>query len=345
MGSLETDGGLSTVNTERDESGVRDGPDMNTRISPALLLTALTACQAQHREQQPPYLDSITIQDSCQFSLCGPHYTQEFLQGSLPKVGSCSGNCNLLAINLVSNKFTRDWLWSNCASMCNSKYDFETHREYKSRFVCMEKCHKSYQSLSPHHNLARYCAKVSCPSSGHHHQMDCFTDCAEHVHTRVDEVDWKSWGLALAGQCQAEEDKLACADNLIWTKITSSHGVNRTGRLSGSCRETLCEGELACSRLCLNTALALPTHSRNLWLICGQSEQCKNNKTGKIDCVEKCVEQEIEKEKLRQEKIELEKRRLQEQRRQQALLSGATSPSISFRTAITILTVAGSLSF
>ena len=80
-GSLETDGGLSTVNTERDESGVRDGPDMNTRISPALLLTALTACQAQHREQQPPYLDSITIQDSCQFSLCGPHYTQEFLQG------------------------------------------------------------------------------------------------------------------------------------------------------------------------------------------------------------------------------------------------------------------------
>ena len=89
------------------------------------------------------------------------------------------------------------------------------------------------------------------------------------------------------------------------------------------------------------------------------------------------MEQEIEKEKLRQEKIELEKRRLQvgsvlnakqrvsliyiyetpviyervscysfqEQRRQQALLSGATSPSISFRTAITILTVAGSLSF
>ena len=90
------------------------------------------------------------------------------------------------------------------------------------------------------------------------------------------------------------------------------------------------------------------------------------------------MEQEIEKEKLRQEKIELEKRRLQvgsvlnakqrvsliyicirllsymseshgysfqEQRRQQALLSGAASPSISFRTAITILTVAGSLSF
>ena len=52
--------------------------------------------------------------------------------------------------------------------------------------------------------------------------MDCFTDCAEHVHTTVDEVDWKSWGLALAGQCQAEEDKLACADNLIWTKITRS---------------------------------------------------------------------------------------------------------------------------
>ena len=52
--------------------------------------------------------------------------------------------------------------------------------------------------------------------------MDCFTDCAEHVHTTVDEVDWKSWGLALAGQCQARGDKLSCADNLIWTKITRS---------------------------------------------------------------------------------------------------------------------------
>ena len=28
------------------------------------------------------YLDSFTIQDSCQFSLCGPEYSQEFLLGN-----------------------------------------------------------------------------------------------------------------------------------------------------------------------------------------------------------------------------------------------------------------------
>ena len=30
-----------------------------------------------------PYLDSFTIQDSCQFNLCGPEYSQEFLQGEI----------------------------------------------------------------------------------------------------------------------------------------------------------------------------------------------------------------------------------------------------------------------
>merc|ERR1712045_975393 len=104
--------------------------------------------------------------------------------------------------------------------------------------------------------------------------------------------------------------------------------------LTSTCRETVCQDNLACSRLCLNTALALPQQSRNLWVICGQSEQCKNNKNGKINCVEKCVEQEIEKERLRQEKVELEKRRLQEQRRQQALLSGAAPATISLGTII-----------
>lgn len=34
-------------------------------------------------ESQGPYLDSFTIQDSCQFSLCGPEFSQEFLQGKM----------------------------------------------------------------------------------------------------------------------------------------------------------------------------------------------------------------------------------------------------------------------
>ena len=54
------------------------------KIISVILVTALSAVQAQlgdHQQVQAPYLDSITVQDSCQFSLCGPQYTQEFLEG------------------------------------------------------------------------------------------------------------------------------------------------------------------------------------------------------------------------------------------------------------------------
>ena len=54
------------------------------KIISVLLVTALSAVQAQlgdRQQVQAPYLDSITVQDSCQFSLCGPQYTQEFLEG------------------------------------------------------------------------------------------------------------------------------------------------------------------------------------------------------------------------------------------------------------------------
>ena len=113
----------------------------------------------------------------------------------------------------------------------------------------------------------RYCAKVSCPASGETHQIDCFTSCASHVQRTVDEVDWKSWGLALAAQCQtgqAGQDKLACADRHTWSKLTSSHGLNGTEPLSSTCREVICQSDLSCSRLCLNTALALPAHTRSV---------------------------------------------------------------------------------
>ena len=105
---------------------------------------------------------------------------------------------------------------------------------------------------------------MSCPASGETHQIDCFTSCAEHVTRRVDEVDWKSWGLALAAQCQAGQDKLACADRQTWSKLTSSHGLNSSEPLSSSCREEICQNDLSCSRLCLNTALALPAQTRSI---------------------------------------------------------------------------------
>ena len=33
------------------------------------------------------YLDSFTVQDSCQFNLCGPEYSQEFLLGQCKHIG------------------------------------------------------------------------------------------------------------------------------------------------------------------------------------------------------------------------------------------------------------------
>ena len=89
--------------------------------------TAQTASQPVLMEQ-PAYLDSYQVEDSCQFNLCGPEYSGEFMAGQAPRVGSCSGDCHLLAINLNSNKFHKEFLWSNCASMCADKYPVTNHK-------------------------------------------------------------------------------------------------------------------------------------------------------------------------------------------------------------------------
>merc|ERR1719233_2170826 len=158
------------------------------------MLIILILCYAGMVESKEHYLSSYQVEDSCQFSLCGPEYTSEFMTGQVPRVGSCSGDCNLLAINLNTDKFTKQFLWSHCATMCQQKYSFTKYREYKARFLCMEKCYTSYQVMAPHHDLARYCIKASCPHSPHHtdvHQVDCFTACSEHVSTKVSKADWQ----------------------------------------------------------------------------------------------------------------------------------------------------------
>jgi len=292
-------------------------------------------------EVQGPYLDSFTIQDSCQFSLCGPEFTREFLQGAVPKVGSCSGDCNLLAINLVSNKFIRDWLWSNCASMCQDKYDFQSYRHYKSRFQCMERCHSAYQSLSPHHNLARYCAKVSCSDSVDRqtYQIDCYTGCAEHVASNVSGVDWRDWGLCLAGQCSGHENKLSCADDHLWSSVVKSYELTTEDDLSTTCHQNICNKNMKCSRDCLASASQINKQFRHYWIKCGQKEQCHKDTlpaTGKISCVEKCVQIEIEEQRKR-EALEIERKRLQEQRRQQALLSSGNHLSLELPIMSTVL--------
>ena len=70
----------------------------------------------------------------------------------------------------------------------------------------MESCYTSYQAISPHHNLARYCVKAVCIEKGEEnlHQVDCFTACSEHVSRKVSKADWQDWAMALAGHCMRE---------------------------------------------------------------------------------------------------------------------------------------------
>ena len=75
-----------------------------------------------------PYGGSYQIEDTCQFSLCGPLYRQEFGVGRRPLAGSCSGDCHLLAINTNTNRFTKEFLWSHCATMCSTKYNTTEYR-------------------------------------------------------------------------------------------------------------------------------------------------------------------------------------------------------------------------
>ena len=68
------------------------------------------------------------MEDSCQFQLCGQEYSDEFGVGQSPAPGSCSGDCHSLAVSLVTNKFTKDFLWAKCSAMCLDKYNFSQFR-------------------------------------------------------------------------------------------------------------------------------------------------------------------------------------------------------------------------
>ena len=80
--------------------------------------------QQHHRveSQAQPYLGSYQVEDSCQFVVCGQDFSQEFGLGLRPSQGSCSGECDQLATSLVTNRFSREFLWSSCTNMCNDKY-------------------------------------------------------------------------------------------------------------------------------------------------------------------------------------------------------------------------------
>ena len=95
---------------------------MLSRIPLFLLLAAGMEAKEVHSPHVEPYLGSYQVEDSCQFSVCGPEYSQEFGVGRTPEPGSCSGECDQLAVSLITNRFSREFLWSSCTNMCNDKY-------------------------------------------------------------------------------------------------------------------------------------------------------------------------------------------------------------------------------
>jgi len=295
-----------------------------------MMMTLLIAKDSQVvMAGQVAYLSSYQVEDSCQFSLCGPEYSAEFMLDQAPKVGSCSGDCNLLAINLNTDKFSKQFLWSQCANMCQQKYSFNEYREYKPRFLCMERCYTSYQVMVPHHNLARYCIKASCPNNQDIHQVDCFTTCSEHVSTKVSKADWQNWAKALAGSCQVQKEeevhnssfdhKLICADRQVWAHMTTTLGISQSDVMATHCYSTMCHENLKCAKSCLSHLQSVTNSNRQVWLSCSKSVQCvhRENLEGQVECADKCLVEFRE----RQEKMEEERRRKEEHRQKQALLS------------------------
>jgi len=285
----------------------------------ALLLLVSSVAASVEREE--PYLGSYQVEDSCQFQLCGPEYSHEFTGAEArPRVGSCSGDCHLLATNMNTNKFHREFLWSQCARMCNAKFPPAHYRQYKPRFECMEQCYASYTALSPHHSLARYCIQASCPhpKAGQIHQVDCFSSCSAHVASSVAKSDWQAWANALAGPCQQEGEegeapshthRLECADSKVWSSITSP--------LASHCLQHICQEDIRCGRSCLEHVAAVGEDHRSIWRGCSMSTSCQALPSAqKLSCADTCLAEQREE----MERKERERRR-NEERRQQALLS------------------------
>jgi len=302
----------------------------------------------------PDYLGSYQIEDSCQFDLCGPEYSEEFtgLGHSRPLVGSCSGDCHLLASSLITDKFHKEFLWGNCAGMCRDKFEFNKHKLYKPRFMCMEQCFNAYQALSPHHNLARYCIKASCSQEKLEklYQVDCFSSCSAHVSSNVSKSDWKHWADALAGDCQRKiqkhkinesEDRLSCADQQVWQKLLSADSSLVDGQVSNICLNIVCENNIKCGRSCLNHIETVQEDYRSTWEECLISSKCLNEGKSEslLHCADECVRDKKAEEKEQQEKIQKEQLLVKEQ--QLALLSikESNGNSVTFMMSVKLISI------
>jgi len=267
--------------------------------------------------------NSYQVEDNCQFQLCGSKYSHEFGLDSSPIAGSCSGDCHLLSLNLATGKFQKEFLWSNCARMCQTKYPFHQYSEYKPRFLCMETCYNSYNKIAPHHDLARYCLQASCPdkSVADMSQLECFEQCTSHVVTSVPQEDWKTWARSLAGDCQASPDltpdtptspahRLTCADSHLW--LTMSKIVNLSDQVGRKCLNTICNDNVKCGKQCLKHVDKMEHVHRSVWTECSESALCSSSSFNqRLRCSDTCLEEHLENRRKKEQEERI--RRQQEQ--------------------------------
>jgi len=268
----------------------------------------------EHQLEAAPYVGSYQVEDSCQFQLCGTQtFGAEFGPGLGPSEGSCSGDCHQLAVSLVTNRFTRDFLWSKCADMCSDKYNFSTYSDYKSRLSCMSSCFSLYSPLAPHHNLARYCIQASCPDPAQHqpmHQLDCFSQCSGHVSSRVASRDWEDWARALTATCQADRGqgslhRLQCADDAVWNQTVAAVEHEQAAAMARHCRQEICRGNLACAATCLEHVMQVARAEAALdtWLACSTSPACSPScstastcSVERLACSDQCLQRRRDEE-------------------------------------------------
>lgn len=288
--------------------------------------------------------NSYQIQDDCQFQLCGLKFNSEFGLDTTPTAGSCSGDCDLLSINLATGKFQKEFLWPNCARICQNKFPFSEFSEYKPRFMCMETCYNSYNKIAPHHDLARYCLQVSCPVSSEDKmsQLECFEQCSSHAVTSVPEESWPLWARSLAGPCQsppshpnpAPNHKLTCADNHLWPAIQQS--IATTPQIAETCLNVICDNNIKCGKECLKHIQKVEHLHREVWTGCSKSVNCSSvtSPSQRLRCSDNCLE-EHRKEQLKQEEERYRQEQMDQQARAlassgaQAVLGGALAVAIN----------------
>ena len=84
--------------------------------------------QLAQQQQQPAFVGSYSVEDDCQYKLCGSGHYLEFGSGR-PEPESCAGECDALSRRLLTSKFKREFMWGECADMCADKYGGSARQE------------------------------------------------------------------------------------------------------------------------------------------------------------------------------------------------------------------------